>query len=186
MRPWSHFYPDVLPLVAAGTPDPTVVHHIRRAAQEFCRCTRAWREALDPVMTAAQVLCYDLELPPSAELVRMESATLGGHPLEVSRAGLARGRYLSTPDGKQAVLSCAPCGAMPLVVECSLAPGNAAIGIEDALFDRYAETIALGAVARLNGDDLKQARFEARCDVIKTDLWRGLAATRPRTVPNYF
>jgi hypothetical protein len=188
MRPWSHFYADVLPVVPAGTPDPTVTHHLRRAAQDFCRRTRAWKESLDAVKTAEGVKVYDLELPPFAELVRLESVTLGGDPVEVWRSGFGSscGRYAHTTDGKVLGLGFAPAPDQPLVAVASLAPGNMAIGVEDVLFDRYDEVIALGAVARLTGNDIKQAQYELRCNAIKTDLWRGMAATRPRAVPHWF
>ena len=183
MRPWMHFFPDVMPQVPAVA-EPMAEHHTRRAAQEFCRRTRAWRETLDAVSTRAGVLCYDLELPPMAELVRLEGATLGCEPLVLDRS--KPGAHIYTPDGKELILSRAPGDGLQLVATCSLKPGNQSPGIEDALFDLYADEIALGAVARLTGDAVKQEKFEAACDRIKIHLWRGQAATRPRAVPNYF
>lgn len=183
MRPWKHFFADVMPQVPAVA-EPMAEHHIRRAAQEFCRRTRVWKETLDPVTTRAGQSCYDLELPPMAELVRIESGELGCEPLQLDRT--KPGTHVYTPDGKELILGRNPGDGLQLVVTCSLRPGNQAIGIEGALFDLYADEIALGAVARLTGDEIKQAKFEAACDRIKMHLWRGQAATRPRTVPNYF
>ncbi|GHC72632.1 hypothetical protein GCM10007320_08640 [Pseudorhodoferax aquiterrae] len=183
MRPWKHFFPDVMPLVPAVA-EPMAEHHIRRAAQEFCRRTRAWRETLDAVITRAGVRCYDLELPPMVELVRLESATLGCEPLELDKT--KPGTHIYTPDGKELILSRGPGDGLQLVVTCSLKPDNQSPGIEDALFDLYTDEIALGAVARLTSDELKQEKFEAACDRIKIHLWRGQAATQPRAVPNYF
>ena len=187
MRPWKHLFPDVMPAVPAVS-EPMAEHHIRRATQDFCRRTRAWREKLDPVLTVEGARVYDLDMPPFAELVRLESATLAGEVLEVWRAGFGArcGRYIATPDGKTVELQFAHGAGLALVVDASLMPANNAAGFESPIFDRYDEVIATGAIARLTGDEMKAAQFESRCNAIKTDLWRGMAATRPRARPFFF
>lgn len=187
MKPWSTFFPDVLPaVVGLGLPEPTIEHQIKRAAQEFCRRTRAWRVTLDPVFTSSNGLSYDMELEPRSELVRIESAKLDGHSITVWRDRDGRGRFVFTPDGRTVVFSEQPGQGQQLVLTASLRPSDAATGLEDALADRYSEAISRGAVARLKGDGGLQLAFEQECDRIKVDLWRGSAAINPRVRAHWF
>ena len=68
MRDWSDFFPDVLPAVELGTPEPTVVHQLRRAAQDFCHRTRAWRMTLEPITTVDGQSEYAIPLPEQTTL----------------------------------------------------------------------------------------------------------------------
>lgn len=181
MKPWSAFLRDVRPH-APSTPEPMLEHQVLRAAQRFCDETRAWIVVLDPTITFEGQLNYDLELDRNTEVVRLESATFNGLDYEVSRPGKpACGRYIFTPDGKTVEFS-QPVGAdLPLVLTVAVRPGEGAAGVEDFLFDRYLSVIALGAAAGATGDATKQGEFEYRMDMIKTRLWRGNSATRPRT-----
>jgi hypothetical protein len=186
MKAWSEFLRDVRPL-AASTPEPVAEHALRRAAQAFCQATRAWKVELDPTRTREGVREYDLELDSNTELVRIESATLNGNDYSVWRTGdHPRGRYVYTPDGKTVLFADPVAAGLPLVLTCSVKPGNNATGVDDAIFDRYVDVIALGAVARLTGDGNKRLDFEDQCDRIKTRLWRGEAAIRPRTRASFF
>lgn len=186
MKAWELFFPDVLPS-APGMSEPMVEHHIRRAAQEFCQRTRAWRVDLAPITTLDGVAGYALPLLTLSELVRMEHATLNAQDLAVWRGGDAScTRYIYTPDGKTVSFNTLPGAGLPLVVTASVKPGNAATGVEDFLYDRYAECIAQGAVARLTGDMMKLEMFQSDCNRIATDLWKGIAAIRPRARANFF
>lgn len=181
MKPWSAFLRDVRPH-APSTPEPMLEHQVLRAAQRFCDETRAWVVVLDPTFTYEGQLNYDLELERNTELVRLESATLNGLDYEVSRPGKpARGSYVFTPDGRTIEFSQSVGADLPLVVTAAVRPGEGAEGIDDILFSRYLSVIALGAAAGATGDASKLGEFESRMDQIKTRLWRGNAATRPRT-----
>ena len=182
MRLWDAFYPDVLPFIDQMTaPRPVVNAYLLRAAQQFCRDTRAWHVALEPVQTKDLVTEYDLELPPASELVRIESATMNAVPLAVWRQdATGSGQYVYTPDGKRLLLKQAPGEGAQISIQASLAPANDATGVEDFLFDRYAEVIAQGAVSRANGDVAGQQAFIERCIDVRADAWRGFAATTPR------
>ncbi|WP_225784664.1 hypothetical protein [Xenophilus sp. Marseille-Q4582] len=187
MKPWSTFFPDVLPaVVGLGLPEPTVEHQIKRAAQEFCRRTRAWRVTLDAVYTSASGREYDIELEPRSELVRLESAALDGHRIAVWRDRDGRGRFVFTSDGRTVAFSEQPGQGQQLVLTASLRPADSATGIEDALAERYSEAIARGAVARLKGDPILQQSFEGECDRIKVALWRGNAPINPRVRAQWF
>ena len=186
MKTWDLFLRDVMPSVP-NVPEPSAEHAVHRAAQEFCRRTRAWEVAMDPITTMEGVVVYDIELPPQTELVRLERATLNGLPVTVWRDGDdAAGLYVFTPEGRQLLFSRTTGAGQRLALTAALRPSEAATGVDDVIFDLYVETIARGAVARLTGDPAKKADFEAECDRIKTDLWRGQAAIRPRARSNFF
>jgi hypothetical protein len=185
MKPWSAFLRDVRPS-APSTPEPVLEHAILRAAQEFCQRTRAWVVELDPTTTSADATEYDIELATGTELVRIESASLDGHPYAVWRRDTrASGRYVFTPDGRTLRFSHPMGQGKSLVLTCSLKPGESAKGVDDALFARYVTVIALGAVASITGDPMKRADFESRCDDIVYQLWKGNAALQQRTRPSF-
>ncbi|QNK66086.1 hypothetical protein [Variovorax sp. PAMC26660] len=186
MKLWNAFLRDVRPS-APTTPEPVLEHAILRAAQEFCQRTRAWVVEFDPTITSADATEYDMELPAGTELVRIESASLDGHPFAVwRRDAKASGRYVFTPDGRTLRFSQRSTDGQSLVLTCSVKPGEGAKGIDDVVFARYVTVIALGAVAGITGDAAKQGRFEAKCDDIVFQLWKGNAATRQRTEPSFF
>ena len=188
MRTWDTLYPDVMPFIPAGLPEPMVDRQIMRAAQDFCTATRAWRAVLDPVITSAGVLSYDVDLDAPAEVVRLESATLDGHCLEVWRENdHGHGRFVATADGGKTVdLHHAPGDGQKLVLTVTLKPSDSAVGIDaDTLVDLYSRTIAMGAIAYLSGDAVAQA-FQDACATINTRVWRGTAQTRPRSRASWF
>lgn len=185
MRDWADFFPDVLPAVELGTPEPTVVHQLRRAAQDFCHRTRAWRVTLEPIITVDGQSEYAIPLPEQTTLVRVEGADLLGHgSLVLWRQGQGDGQYLMTPDARRVRLHRPVAANLGLLLDVTLKPGDAAMGVDDAVFD-YSEVIALGAVARLRGDPVLRGDFNARCETINVEVWRGRAAVRPRVRP-YF
>lgn len=187
MKTWDAFYPDVLPVVAPGTPDPAVDRQLLRAAQEFCKRTRAWRVRLDPVVMIDGQTEYDIELPRGSELVRLESANDGGRELSIWRDDpQGCGGYLFLRDGKLFLMSRPDVAGGPVTLDVALQPSNDAEGLEDALFDRYANVIAQGAVSSLNNDASRAVWFDAECASVRARLWRGDSAARPRGMANWF
>ena len=75
---------------------------------------------------------------------------------------------------------------LPLVLTVTLTPSDTASGIESDIFDRYSELIANEALARITGDGARHERFLSDCATLRVDLWRGTAATQPRTRANWF
>jgi hypothetical protein len=184
MKAWETFYPDVLPYITDGTPMPMVDRHLMRAAQYFCDTTRAWQMDLDPIMLAAGLKVYDMELEPGTEMVRLESATLDGDDISVWRAGSNpgnHGRYVFAPNGRTVGISWTPSGPMSLVLTVSARPSDTATGLDDVLSARHSKVIADGAVASLNKSVGDRTRFEADCATIAVRVWRGNAAIRPRS-----
>ena len=186
MKNWSAFLKDVRPFVP-GVSEPMVEHAVHRATQDFCQRTRAWTVQMDPIMTTLGVVLYDMELPSNTELVRLESAMLDAKPVSLWRSGDRSGAaFVSSPDGRQVLFNQAPATGQSLALTAAVRPSESATGADDVIFSLYVEVIARGAVARLIGDPNKQATYEADCERIKVDLWRGRAAIRPRARANFF
>lgn len=198
MRTWDLFFPDLLPTVP-GCPEPVAEHALRRAAQDFCALTFAWRVKLDPIETENGVDEYDLPLERNTELVRIEIARLAGRDIAVATQNdVNRNRaHVGCYDGKLVIVNPLPTSVQTLELTCTLKPGNAAIGTEDFLYDEYAAAIALGAAAALKAHRLKtysdpaqaqadRAEFEAKCARVKLKLWRGNARNTPRAEPCWY
>lgn len=200
MKAWELFLPDVQPLVP-GAPEPVIEHALRRAAQEFCQKTRAWRKVLDTTTVVADVDEYDIELEPNSELVRFESIKLNGEDLTIVQPGSPEASRLTEfaycGDGKTLVLNPVPVAEGSLLVTASLYPGNAATGVEDFIYDRYAETIAGGALGKLMQHALKpytdkaeglkrEVAFDRACGRIFTNLWKGMAGNTARSAAIFF
>lgn len=189
MKTWDQFFPDVIPL-APGVSHPAASRAIMRATQEFCQKTRALVVELDPVRVTAATSGYDLALPSRRELVRIEFAKVDGREYPVWVDGdkpSSSGNFIYCRDGLTFGFS----GAMPavgasVVLTCSLSPATNAPGIDDVIYRRYDETIALGALARLMGSADKQTAFDSRCADVRVALWRGNANTTKRVRANFF
>lgn len=186
MKLWDSFLKDVRPW-APGTPAPVAEHAVRRAAQEFCQQTRAWRVQLDPIQTFEGATEYDIPLDQDVELVRIESATLGGTDFAVWRdEPQAPGRFVFTSDGRTLRFSDTPAGGVDLVLTCTVRPGERAVGIDDYIFARHCAVIARGAIALLLNDQVRKAAFDQECAQIRVDHWRGLGRATPRVRPHFF
>lgn len=157
MKAWSQFFRDVLPDVM-GCPEPSMELALLRAAREFFAGAHVWTVWLDNTMKIAGITEYDIELERNCELVKVLRATLGDRRIDITTPDslpddwqinpTARAECIFTSDGKTITLL--PSNATGLLrVQAVLKPSNAAVGIEDYLFDRYVEPIATGAKARL-------------------------------------
>ncbi len=204
MANWSAFFPDLLPHVM-GCPDPLAAQELRRAAAEFFRRTRAWSEWLEPVTTRANVREYDLDLPNQSDVVRVEQATLDGQPFAVGSfrecesnpARLAQtGNGLTSLDRKTFVLDREPAAGRLVEIRVSLMPSKNATGIDDRLYDQYADDILSGAKHRLmqlaatpffNPQLAVQAKaaFDAAVATRNVDAWRGHTGNTPRARPKW-
>lgn len=152
MKTWDDFLPKILPY-APGCPDITALERLKDAAQEFLERSRVWRVWLTITTTAALDL-YTPTLPSGAQLVELHSATLNGSGIEVgvnpddTQTGLPNLVY--TEDLVQIGLYPIPSTSGQIArVRASLTTSDAALGVEDFLFERYAESIACGALYRI-------------------------------------
>lgn len=170
----------------------------RIASQAFFERTRAWRVDLDPVATIAGVSEYVLPLSLDVELVRVESAKLGGRPIDVVLPGdVAPGRTCLAVHGLRAfTVHPAPPAGQAVVVKASLEPSNTATGLDDTMFAKYARIIGIGAKAHLlamsnqpfsdiGAASLLRAQFDAEIDKVMADIGRNYSSA-PRRVAAHF
>lgn len=202
---WQDFYSILLPWVP-GCPSPVADQELRRAANEFYTRTRAWCVWLDPVTTLDNVREYDFNLPINTNLVRIEAANVGTTPITIASYRDRLTNPSTTPnatdevytgDAKTLILDSTYAAGQSISVFASLAPSRKATGIDEALFDRHAEAIVMGAKARLmlvpgttfyNPQLATQAQSDFSTAIFDAHLadWRGTTAMQKRTTSTTF
>ncbi len=183
---WSAWYPFVLPLVI-GCPDPTVDHALRQAAREFCRKSRAWLEPQDAFAAPGVTQRFDFDPPTMAEVIGVTRCTVAAADLAIlSSADLPAGWPVkggNDPDDALIVISAeeymlypAPAAGVVVLLELCVMPTMVATGIGDLVFQRYADTVAAGAIARLCAMP-KTAWFDADQVILNRAVFeRGIAS----------
>lgn len=129
----------------------TASQAVRRAAQEFCERTRAWRVALPAQSTTANVTDYLFNVDAGQTIVRTLKATVDGHPfllLRPSDAGPGV-RGIVVHNEREYSIHPAPAAGQQVVFFCAVAPANNAAGIDSNVYAKYARAIAMGAKAEL-------------------------------------
>lgn len=150
MKTWADFYDDYL----SDLPGLTLfaaANQLRLAAQEFCQKTKCLVQTQDPVITTATDTVYDFNLPRNVSLVQLISATVDGqtvHNLNTDNPGMMR-NCIRAVNTKQFELIPAQAAGIPVITTCSVKPSKVATGVDDWLWEQYAEQISLGARARL-------------------------------------
>jgi hypothetical protein len=157
--------PEVLPYVP-NCPEMSAVNAIRNAVIEFCTGSWYWQHDCYPIPAIAGLNEFEPDLPTQTKFVGVVDAFFGGRPLKPNDEATLRNRYANrdfrawqgtpaywyqtdpdklllvpTPDTEAAKFS--------LDLRIAVAPTRVSTGADDALFERYAETIAAGAIARL-------------------------------------
>lgn len=201
MASWENWMPE-LTLAAPTAPAPLIHMCLNRAAREFLRTTRAWQEWLEPTdVTGDEFREYSFELPQGGELLRMESATLNGKPLEVAksrnlgadpwqhaRKGMA---YLVSSDLRNFTVGALGGDTGSVQVYVSLIPTTRATALPDSVATLYHEAIREGAKAELlntSGTDYYKpdqaavalAMFQRHMDNAQADVWRSNTPKTPR------
>lgn len=162
MKALSVFHPYITTDVM-GCPYPTVDQRIVLACREFCAMTSAWREWLDVLTLDGTTDTFDHDLDNSQELMRYTRAIINDDADRdfniVSRKDLpgdwatnASTGLVDTVvhlDGSQFQLFPMPTAGDTLRMEAVFMPTIGASQVGDVLFDRYADAIASGALARL-------------------------------------
>jgi len=152
MKTWDAFYKfcqQDLP----GCTSFAAANELRNAAQEFFERTKVWRVDLDPVTTNASEDTYEFDIDECQLLVKVMSAKLDDQDLvllqpgdEITMSGTASILVL---DQTQFVLMTQPGARQKVYVKAIMKPSHTATGIDDRIFDQYAEAIGHGAKARL-------------------------------------
>jgi hypothetical protein len=153
-----------------GAPLPAIDDAVVDACVEWCTRTRVLTAILDPITLVPAMA--DLELdPPDGDTQITEVMTawlpegrigpltkpelnarypLGWAHLLAANTREVEGYYCRLPGWVRLVPMVSVKVPRALIVEVAYAPRRTATAVEDVLLDRYAEQIALGALARLH------------------------------------
>lgn len=163
---YDTFFPEVMPFVY-GCADMAAERAIMNAVIDFCIRSDWWVLELDPIMAAVGVGDYELdELPDQTEIVRIVDAWYGDRQLtQLSLDELRKKFGLSwrdTPAGfpsfvtqiMPGVLTVVPALQAGTPIEnitgfVSLRPTRDSTSCDDSIYNRWAEVIGHGALARL-------------------------------------
>lgn len=156
-KPLADIRPYVLPDVI-NCPVPVVDHAIASAAIELCKRTHAWRHTPAAVAAVEATTSYAFATPAGAKVERVQAAWLDGKPLKVRNATDLLGvtdwltktgtpEYLVVLDDSNWRLY--PLGAGSVDMLITLKPTRDATTIDADLFEAHVETIAAGALYRL-------------------------------------
>jgi len=205
MALWSDLYPELL-IAAPGAADPLLDRSLARAAQEFYRRTRIWRQWLAPITVLAATRGYTLTLPADTNVVRLEFAKRndGDFPILSQRSidvdlGSHQWREHGLVSTDRRTITLArdlPAGDV-LRIEASLMPDlETATGIADADLDQYGRDIAEGAKAILlsqnrapwadpAGAAEARNKFDIAIGCKAWDSYRGMTNGVPRARPKW-
>lgn len=170
-KPLADVRPYVLPDVI-GCPMPVVDQAIVSAAIEFCERTYVWRHTPATVAAVEATTSYAFVTPTGAKVERVQAAWLDGIPLKVRNATDMLGvadwltktgtpEYLVALDDSNWRLY--PLGGGDVDMLVTLKPTRDATTIDSDIFEAHVESIAAGALARLQKkagkpwSDLEQA-----------------------------
>lgn len=157
---------DLLMPELPGCPVAMVNLHLRDTIREFCRKTSSWRQTLTAIDTVDGQASYSLDLPASAQLVRVTQldvhAVLLWRSTEEDKPGseelVPKYRITEPPftlDANLGQLTLAskeiPTAAVTggLVVQAALAPTKDAATVPDFLLGQYSDGIRYGTLSRL-------------------------------------
>lgn len=162
---YDTFFPEVLPHVPACS-EMAAFNAVRNAVIQFC--TDTWYLQYDcyPIPVMATIPQYEPDTPNQTKFVGVVDAFFGSKPLYPKDEATLRRRFGSmdfrlaqgTPDSwyqtdPDSVLL-VPCpdalaAQYPLNLRIAIAPTRDSTGVDDTVYERYAETVAKGAIARL-------------------------------------
>lgn len=172
MKALDLFFPHVLPHVH-GAGDPPLLHALRQTCIEFCKTTDLV-QTITPTSITAAAQDYAITVPtgmvfsrllgvawqgrwlppvspPDVELdTALTGVTIGTSAVET---GSPRAFFQKTPTATGFSIFPIPDAtlALGLTVKAAFYPTQAALTVDDVLYDEYAEVIGAGAALRLMG-----------------------------------
>ena len=199
---WVDFYPFVLPDVI-GCPEPTLDHHIRRAAIDLCRKTLCYTQTLDPLLADGVSNTVSIDTPSATEIVRVMAVTVDGKTFSLAGVQQAHayvasqfpGEYAFQEDNQNLSIYPLQLAGIVVSVDAALMPTMKATRLDD-MFTTYVQDIAYGAVASLamipsqawSNPQLaghSAGMFRSRCDTLALKISRGRAASKMRNFKQY-
>ena len=196
MKTWADFYQ----FCGADVPGVSIFaaeRELRRAAQEFCERTKAWKEDLDPAYIFPNVELYDVETPKGATILKIAEIKQDGHNIHLMTpdSGYRSGVEFISP--MQFRMVPMPVSRSILRMRAVLQPDHDAPGVADLIYNQYAELIGAGAKARLYLQPEKpytnpalaaveKEKFEQGIARVKLDAAKGYSGAPLRTRAFYF
>lgn len=153
---WADFLPLLAPHLP-GCPDPSLKLYLASTASDFFARTYLWREQIDALYIAPNVVDYDLSADTGlvedvisvvyneTALERTDLRLIGAERL--SETGEPR-EYWVQADNTIRVFP-TPTERTSLKVFAVLKPNRAGTGVEDWIYETFADTIVSGAIAQL-------------------------------------
>lgn len=199
---WLDFEPYVMPYVI-GCPQPLMEHHVRQAAIEFFRDTKAWRLRLEPELTDGLTPAVDLWTPRESLVLDVEDVAVNGErwPLVTPDVGDQMALhdddtwFCFTRDGRELEVYPLQAQGLEVVATVNLLPTEDSTGMPDP-FKPYARHIALGAVGSIKALPAQvfsaadapafEERFRQRIKAESARLARGTVAAGGGRIPPSF
>lgn len=153
---WADFLPLLAPHLP-GCPDPSLKLYLASTASDFFARTYLWREQIDALYIAPNVVDYDLSADTGlvedvisvvyneTALERTDLRLIGAEKL--SETGEPR-EYWVQADNTIRVFP-TPTERTSLKVFAVLKPNRSGTGVEDWIYETFADTIVSGAIAQL-------------------------------------
>jgi hypothetical protein len=152
---WDDFIPLIAPTLP-GCPDLTLKMYLAISAADFCAKTYLWRDDIDAVYLAPNQVEYDLSA--NAEVEDVIGVTFESRELPRTDIRLVPLAEKDEPGEPRAFwvqsdrsIRIFPVPDKPAVLKVAavLKPSRDATGVEDWIFETWADAIINGAVARL-------------------------------------
>lgn len=159
---WEDFLPYILPSTPS-CPQETAVHHVRLAANEFCRRAHVWRETLDTLIADGFRDTYSLAIDDQVEVAKVlavRSRSNGDtpwvdHTIVMPLDGMAARAAGSidaqawVEDQRSICLLPVPPDGGEISVTVALKPSLTSFSFSDLVFAQHGADIADGALGRL-------------------------------------
>ena len=160
---YSDITSEILPLLSAFPPDPTVENATKRAVIEFCARSWIWKHLPDPINIDAGENGYTIDFPPGSELAAVLNAAFDGSKLTPKstewldqespswRTDSAQPKYYTQIDTEQILLAPVPDSTVSggLVLTLALKPSTTSVSFPKWIASKYLYDIANGAAANL-------------------------------------
>jgi hypothetical protein len=198
MKTWDQFLPDILPHCSAA-PSMVAEDQARNAAETFLTDSRAWRVWLS-ITTDDTKTEYTPALPTGTQMVKLHAAKLDGVPmdLEPTTPGETGAAWKVWTDLTTITAGpAAPGAGKTLAVQVSLTVTPDSVGLDDAMFNRYRQGIAHGAIAMVCAASDKpysnpakageyEGKFRAVIDKARAEKARGNSSAPVRVTGHFF
>lgn len=162
---YDTYLPEVLPYVP-NCPEMSAVNAVRNAVIQFCTDTWFWQHDCYPIPGSVGFNEYEPDVPFATKFLGVIDAFYGDKPLHPSDEATLRRKYGTrdfrtwdgTPkhwyqiDPDKVLLVPVPdaeAAKFSLDLRIAVAPLRTSTAALDSIYERYAETIAKGAIARL-------------------------------------